>query len=218
MTDPGRRPNERAPRLQIPRRLRVQLLITDLVLIALAVGAVLYVAVFGLPQAPHSAMPPVRETYGPPTPPIHDLHKIALVIAAVFVATLSNSLNVLAPAVKLLGGKWRERAVVRFGRDVVEASWTRCAWLVVKPMLRQSSMRIAVLVSGAVGIALWNRGLAGLHDLWMLFNAGAAIYLAHAGAMLMFTTRFRTFWRRMERGMSAFVTLYCALQVAGWVL
>lgn len=221
MTKPTRRPDENDPRTELPRDLRARMLVTDLLLIAFAAGIALCVAVFGLPKVLPTVVPlppPPAEPYGPPAPPIHDLHKIALVVAVVFGATLLSYLRPLAPMVKLLNGRSREKVVVRFGRDAVDCSWPRCAWLVFEPMLRQSGLRVATLVSGAVGITLWHHGREGIALLGSLAAAGAMFYVVGATAALTVTGRLDTAWRALARSGGLLLLLYCAGMAVAWII
>jgi hypothetical protein len=220
MTKPTRRPDENDPRIELPRGLRARMLVIDLLLFAFAAGIAFYVAVFGLQKVPPTGVPlsPLpAEAYGPPAPPIHELHKIALVVAVVFGATLLTYLHPLAPMVKLLGGRWREKVVVRFGRDAVDSSWPRCGWLAFEPMLRQSSLRVATLVSGVVAIALWHHGREGLALLGFLAAAGAMFYVVGTVALTV-TGRLDTAWRALARSGGLLLLLYCAERAVAWIV
>jgi hypothetical protein len=85
-------------------------------------------------------------------------------------------------------------------------------------MLWQSSLRVATLVSGTAGIAIWHHGPEGLKLVWLLATTGAMIYLMGASGAMVVTGRPGGVFRAVGRFISLLLILSCAEQAIGWIL
>lgn len=166
------------PRQVVPPKLRRQLRIADAgvaVCITVAGAALMWMAMHpGQVVPPPLEVPP--EPYWVPAPPVRDPRALGAAMAAAFATVLACHLD---PAYPLLS-----RAARKFGRPDLAAPHGRL-WGIFAPALRQSSLRLAALVAGVVGISLWHLGASGMEllreavpHLWVLGLAAVGIILA----------------------------------------
>lgn len=198
------------PRLVMPPKLRRQLRVADagIAVCIAAAGAALVWAMMHPGQVmpvPTPEMPP--EPYWVPVPPIRDPWALGAAMAAAFVAVLACHLDPAHPLVS--------RAARTSGRPDLAAPHGRLRGTFA-PALRQSRLRLAVLVAGVVGISLWHLGASGMELLCEAVPGLWVLGLTVAGTVLAFDPR-----RAGLIGLSAALDLLAyqtAVAVAAWAL
>lgn len=167
------------PRQVVPPKFRRQLRIADAgiaVCITVAGVALIWMVMHPAQVVPPPLLEVPPEPYWVPGPPIRDSWAFGTAMAAAFISVLACHLDPAYPLVN--------RAARKFGRPDLAAPHGRL-WGIFAPALRQSSLRLAALVAGVVGISLWHLGASGMEllreavpGLWVLGLAAVGIVLA----------------------------------------
>lgn len=198
------------PQLVVPPKLRRQLRIADAgvaVCIAIAGAAFVWAAMHPgqVVPVPPPEVPP--EPYWVPVPPIRDPRALGAAMAATFAAVLACYLDPAHPVVR-----WASRELDR----PEPATPHGRLWGIIAPALRQSRLRLATLIAGVVGIALWHFGMDGIEGLRvstpLLWTSGGVGF----GFAFAFSGRFP--FRLGLSVVSLLLAYQAAIGAAGWAL